>query len=179
MKLGKIFDQIKRKGLLPSCFLILLALAGGGRPVYAEEMTGVTENTKVMDVIEDPDFEGFGRLIFPADKTIDPDLELKDVGDILTWYNYVNPERTVEIVNYMKEQAEEGEQIFYDIYTEEEYGIVFLPRRSRREIRSGKCRGRFCLCGCYARQLSPGIGTVKKRLQCLRADLPSRRADCL
>ncbi len=120
MKLGKIFDQIKRKGLLPSCFLILLALAGGGRPVYAEEMTGVTENTKVMDVIEDPDFEGFGRLIFPADKTIDPDLELKDVGDILTWYNYVNPERTVEIVNYMKEQAEEGEQIFYDIYTEEE-----------------------------------------------------------
>ena len=151
MKLGKIFDQIKRKGLLPACFLILLALAGGGRPVYAEEMTGVTENTKVMDVIEDPDFEGFGRLIFPADKTIDPDLELKDVGDILTWYNYVNPERTVEIVNYMKEQAEEGEQIFYDIYTEKKkrririrkIRIVFLPRRSRREIRSGKCRWRF------------------------------------
>lgn len=114
------WKNIKRKGLLPSCLFCLLVLAGWNRPVQAEEMTTVTENTKVMDVIEDPAFEGFGRLIFPADKTIDSGLTLKDVGDILTWYNYVNPERTVEIVNYMKQQAEAGEQIFYDIYTEEE-----------------------------------------------------------
>jgi hypothetical protein len=36
------------------------------------------------------------------------------------YYTYVNPERTVEIVNYMKTKAEAGEQIFYDIYTDEE-----------------------------------------------------------
>lgn len=114
------WKNIKRKGLLPPCLFCILVLAGWSRPVQAEEMTTVTENTKVMDVIEDPVFEGFGRLIFPADKTIDSGLTLKDVGDILTWYNYVNPERTVEIVNYMKQQAEAGEQIFYDIYTEEE-----------------------------------------------------------
>src|SRR5699024_3570918 len=51
---------------------------------------------------------------------IDEDLTLRDVGDILTWYNNVNPNRTVEIVNYLRERAQSGEQIFYDIYTEEE-----------------------------------------------------------
>lgn len=42
------------------------------------------------------------------------------MGDILIWYNNVNPDRTVEIANYLKDQASSGEQIFYDIYTDEE-----------------------------------------------------------
>lgn len=73
-----------------------------------------------MDVINDPVFGDYGRLIFPVDRTIDEDLELQDVGEILTWYNNVNPDRTVEIANYLKDQVESGEQIFYDIYTDEE-----------------------------------------------------------
>lgn len=86
--------------------------------------TSYTEDTKVWDVIDDPAFAGYGRLIFPADKTIDKRMTLNEVGKILTWYNYVNPERTVEIVNYMKTKAEAGEQIFYDIYTDEEKAAV-------------------------------------------------------
>lgn len=79
-----------------------------------------TLNTKVTDVINDPVFGDYGRLIFPVDRTISEDLELQDVGDILVWYNNVNPDRTVEIANYLKDQAASGEQIFYDIYTDEE-----------------------------------------------------------
>ena len=60
--------------------------------------TGYTADTKVWDVIDNPAFEGYGRLIFPADKTIDKSMTLNEIGKILTWYNYVNPERTVEIV---------------------------------------------------------------------------------
>jgi len=82
--------------------------------------TGYMANTKVWDVINDPAFAGYGRLIFPADKTIDKNMTLSDVGRLLTWYNYVNPDRTVEIVNYMKTKAEAGEKIFYYIYTDEE-----------------------------------------------------------
>jgi len=82
--------------------------------------TSYTADTKVWDVINDPVFEGYASLIFPADKTIDKSMTLNEVGKILTWYTYVNPERTVEIVNYMKSKAEAGEQIFYDIYTDEE-----------------------------------------------------------
>lgn len=79
-----------------------------------------TLTTKVADVIHDPVFGDYGRLIFPVDRTISDDLELQDVGDILVWYNNVNPERTVEIANYLRDQAAAGNQIFYDIYTEEE-----------------------------------------------------------
>ena len=77
-----------------------------------------TTDTRVWDVVNDPAFTGYGRLIFPADKTIDKNMNLREVGNILTWYNYVNPDRTVEIVNYIKSKAEAGEQIFYDIYTD-------------------------------------------------------------
>lgn len=76
--------------------------------------------TKVMDVINYPVFGDYGRLIFPVDRTISDDLELQDVGNILIWYNNVNPDRTVEIANYLHDQAAAGNQIFYDIYTEEE-----------------------------------------------------------
>lgn len=79
-----------------------------------------TITTKVTEVMNDPAFEGYGRLIFPVDRPISDDLELQDVGDILIWYNNVNPERTVEIANYLKSRAVSGGQIFYDIYTDEE-----------------------------------------------------------
>ena len=90
-----------------------------GEPEETEEGE-YTLTTKVTDVINDPAFEDYGRLIFPVDRSIDGGLELQAVGDILIWYNNVNPERTVEIVNYMKNQVTSGEQIFYDIYTDEE-----------------------------------------------------------
>lgn len=79
-----------------------------------------TLQSKVADVIADPAFEGYGRLIFPVDMDIDKDLKLENVSTILPWYSEVNPDKTVEIVNYMKNMAESGQQIFYDIYTEEE-----------------------------------------------------------
>lgn len=94
--------------------------SGGQEDAPADGGEDYTLETKVMDVINDPVFEGYGRLIFPVDQVIDEDLELQDVGSILTWYNNVNPERTVEIVNYLKDQVSAGNQIFYDIYTEEE-----------------------------------------------------------
>jgi len=99
------------------------AIAATETPTDAPEdhiKPGYMADTKVWDVIDDPVFAGYGRLIFPADQTIDKSMTLNEVGKILTWYNYVSPERTVEIVNYMKTKAEAGEQIFYDIYTDEE-----------------------------------------------------------
>lgn len=79
-----------------------------------------TENRKVTEVMRDPAYGDYGQLIFPVDIAISEDLELKDVEDILPWYSEVNPKKTVEIVNYMKDRVTDGEQIFYDIYSEEE-----------------------------------------------------------
>ena len=84
------------------------------------DMSYFTKDTKVMDVINNKSFENFGNLIFPVDRTIDKNMTLETCDDLYIWYNYMNADKTVEIVNYMKEQVDSGNQIFYSIYTEEE-----------------------------------------------------------
>lgn len=95
---------------------------GSGGNTTADSNTGklLYQNSKVTEVMRDPAFGDYGHLIFPVDIVISEDLELKDVEDILPWYSEVNPKKTVEIVNYMKDRVTDGEQIFYDIYSEEE-----------------------------------------------------------
>lgn len=87
----------------------------------SEEYTdGYTVDSKVKDVIDNPIFGDYGRLIFPVDISIPSTLTLGDVDEILPWYSEVNPNKTVEVVNYMQEMVEAGDTIFYDIYSEEE-----------------------------------------------------------
>lgn len=75
-------------------------------------------NTPISEVAEDPVFGDYGRLIFPVeDWYMDGDV----LGDLrLTWYSHINPDRTVEICNYLHDHAAAGETVFYDIYTEAE-----------------------------------------------------------
>jgi acetyl esterase/lipase len=75
-------------------------------------------NSLVSDVINYPAFEGFGRLIFPANTGYYSGNTLGELK--LTWYSNIIPDKTVEIVNYMMNNAEAGNIIFYDIYTDEE-----------------------------------------------------------
>ena len=77
-----------------------------------------TKDTAISDVISDPVFEGYGRMIFPVDEGYYSGDTLGNLG--LTWYHNIDPDKTVEIANYMKSRAEAGEPVFYDIYTEEE-----------------------------------------------------------
>ena len=84
------------------------------------EYEPVTRSTLVRDVINEPAFEDYGRLLFPVDLSIPDNMTLEEVGDTLIWYRYINPDTTVEIVNTLGEQAASGDAVFYDIYTEEE-----------------------------------------------------------
>ena len=77
-----------------------------------------TIDTKISDVINDPAFEDYGRLIFPVNSGYYSGDTLGELE--LTWYNNIAPDKTVEIANYMKSRAENGDIIFYDIYTDEE-----------------------------------------------------------
>ena len=84
--------------------------------------TGITEyytrNTLISEVQSDPAFGNYGRLIFPVDSGYMGGSTLGNLS--LAWYNYIDPDKTVEICNYMKTQAENGNTFFYDIYTDEE-----------------------------------------------------------
>jgi acetyl esterase/lipase len=77
-----------------------------------------TVNTKILDVINDPALEDYGRMLFPVNSGYYSGDTLGELG--LTWYNNINPDKTVEIANYMKSHAESGDVIFYDIYNDEE-----------------------------------------------------------
>lgn len=77
-----------------------------------------TVNTKISDVLSDTAFGDYGRLIFPVDSGFYSGDTLGELR--LTWYNNIDPNKTVEIANYMKNHAQAGETIFYDIYTDEE-----------------------------------------------------------
>ncbi|MDO5116718.1 MAG: alpha/beta hydrolase [Synergistaceae bacterium] len=77
-----------------------------------------TRETKISDVITDPAFGEYGRLIFPVNSIYYSGDTLGTLS--LTWYSHIDSDKTVEICNYMKSHAKAGDTIFYDIYTDEE-----------------------------------------------------------
>lgn len=96
---------------------------GSGNKKETDKQTTVekvTEKTLVTQVINNPVFGSYGRLLFPVDEVISDTLVLEDIEEILPWYHNVKPEKTVEIINTLMERTANKETIFYDIYTEEE-----------------------------------------------------------
>lgn len=81
-----------------------------------------TQDSTVREVITDSAFGDFGRLLFPVDFTVPEDATLSEISsnDVYVWYSDIQPEKTVEIVNYLKSRADAGEQIYFPIYSENE-----------------------------------------------------------
>ena len=118
------------KGMITCLLSMLLVLsacqkqtdtkADENRQTQGTEMTEnyFTTDTKIREVLSDPVFGSYGRLIFPVNSRYYSGDTLGNLS--MSWYNDIDPQETVEIVNTMKERATAGEKIFYDIYTEEE-----------------------------------------------------------
>lgn len=78
----------------------------------------VTPDSTIQDVISHPAFRGFGRFILPLDRgTADLRMPLSRMGTLLPYHSHVNPEKAVEIINRMVEEAGTGRQIFYSFYS--------------------------------------------------------------
>ncbi|MBR1434976.1 MAG: hypothetical protein IJ584_07675 [Bacteroidales bacterium] len=76
------------------------------------------KTSDISEVMADPSFGNFGRLLFPVQSGYWSGTTLGDLD--LVWYNYIDPDKTVEIVNTLKSRADGGEMVFIDIYTEAE-----------------------------------------------------------
>lgn len=109
-----------------------------GSQMEQMNLSSFDKNTRIADVMNNSSFGDYGRLIFPADTGYYSGDSLEELR--LTWYNNISPDKTVEIVNYLKNHADAGETVFYDIYTEEEKaadpdkedtGIVLFQGQSR------------------------------------------------
>lgn len=96
----------------------LVTLLEGGDDIFEE----FTKDTTVGEIKNDPAFGDFGRLLFPVDRTVTDDMTLEDISSsfVYIWYNYIDVDETVTIVNRLKADAEAGKQIFYSIYSDDE-----------------------------------------------------------
>ena len=97
--------------------LLALPVMAAAEGTHTEDFT---VDTKILDVIDHPAFTGFGRLLFPTAFEIPARLPIEELYYLLPAYHTINPENAAEVLNYLKNQAEDGNQIFYDIYTDEE-----------------------------------------------------------
>lgn len=123
---------MKMKILLPTLLILLLSacaftpkqpaqiLQEGDEP--NAESNEFTLDTTVGEVISDPAFGDFGRLLFPVDRAVPEDMTLNEVStsNVYVWYSDIQPDKTVEILNTLREKANDGSQIFYRFYSEEE-----------------------------------------------------------
>lgn len=107
------------------CTALLLTGCGGQtaqQPVQSmppqADTAAFTRQTPIEEVKQDPAFGAYGRLLFPVQDYYYSGDTLEELR--LTYYSHIDPDMTVEIVNTLKERAEAGQTIFYDIYTEEE-----------------------------------------------------------
>lgn len=117
-----------------------------------------TENSTVGDVLNDPDFDGFGRLLFPVDLSISNRMTLKQISNssVYMWYSNIKAEKTVEIINYFKSERLKGNQIFYNIYSDQQIandptirntGIFFFRGEPGKEFAITNAGGGFYYVG--------------------------------
>ena len=117
---------MRRKTLVSMlCFAACLALLSACGSAAREEDTmpetnsgEYTARSSINDVISDPVFSDYGRLLFPTERGYMSGDTLGSLG--LTWYSHIDPAETVEIVNTLHERAASGETVFCDIYTDAE-----------------------------------------------------------
>ena len=139
-----------------ACILFFLAgctnqQAGSGQET--EEINSASEvgtvgpfnrNTKIEEVRNDPAFGSYGRLIFPVDEGYWSGETLEELH--LTWYNNIDPDKTVEIANTLWQRAAEGETVFYDIYTDEEKEVDPDKRDTGLFFFKGNPGEKFAVC---------------------------------
>lgn len=129
----------------------------------------ITTKTKIRDIISDPGLGDWGRLLFPVNVGY---YSGETLGDLqFTWYSHINPQKTVEIVRYVAERAENGEQVFFDIYSDEEKradpdkrntGIFFFRGNSGAKTAICNAGGGFAYVGAMHDSLPHALELSKK-----------------
>lgn len=103
-----------------------------------------TRTSRISDVMSDSAFGDFGRLLFPVNSGYWSGSTLEQLQ--LTWYSHIDPDKTVEIVNYLKGKVLDGETVFYDIYTEAEKAADAHKHNTGLFFFRGHKGARFAVC---------------------------------
>lgn len=117
-------NKAKKRALVSLGLLLLLTTACGRNPIGTDNSTAESKRTIVTEekgseqakmriytldstvgeVLGDPIFEDFGHLLFPVDRSVTEDMSLAEVSSsrVFVWYNNIQPEKTVEVINHLK-----------------------------------------------------------------------------
>jgi acetyl esterase/lipase len=94
---------------------------GQGSESTTENSMHLKTSSTIRDVLNHPAFEGFGQFILPLDRgRYNMDMPLENIASLLPYHSNVDPDAAVNTINYMIDEVDSGETIFYDIYTDQE-----------------------------------------------------------
>jgi acetyl esterase/lipase len=94
---------------------------GQGSESTMENSMHMKTSSTIRAVVNHPAFEGFGQFILPLDRgRYDMDMPLENIALLLPYHSNVDPVAAVNTINYMIDEVNSGETIFYDFYTDEE-----------------------------------------------------------
>lgn len=128
--------------------------------------------TRVEDVIADPAFAGFGRLLFPTTfGPPDPAMTLQDLPRWLPFHNCIRADTTTMVLNELRARAAAGETIFYPIYTGAEQrrdpalrdtGLFFFRGRPGAPFAAVNAGGGFYYVGAIHESLPHALALSRK-----------------
>ena len=96
-------------------------MAAGAAVAYQALAGPLSVDATVGDVLQHPAFAAFGYLLLPSDQDRrKPTLALRNLASLLPYHTNVNTASVVSSLNRLIDDARDGRQIFYDIYTEAE-----------------------------------------------------------
>lgn len=122
------------------------------------KLNHINEKTKVLDVINDPLFQEYGRLIFPTEMShITPSMTINQMQSLLPYHSCINTKTTIEVIHYFKEQELDNNKVFYNIYSEEDMqkdpskkqtGLFFFKGKKNAPFAIINAGGGFSYVGC-------------------------------
>lgn len=82
----------------------------------------VDVGTSVGEIVRMPEFDDFGRLLFPVDRMPNLSSTLEDLarGNTFIWYSNLKSVVFARAIDRLKTDADQGCTIFYSIYDQEE-----------------------------------------------------------
>jgi acetyl esterase/lipase len=145
---------------------------GDGSGSTTENGMHLKTSSTIRDVVNHPAFEGFSQFILPLDRgRYDINMPLENVASLLPYHSNVDPDTVVNTINYMIDEADSGETIFYDFYTDrqkqsdptkESTGLLFFRGEPGAPFAVISPGGGFAYVGSIHEGFPPAIALTQK-----------------
>lgn len=85
-----------------------------------EERIYLTADSTIRALLEYKRIKRFSRFILPLEWGYSENTKLGEIDYLLPYHSNIKPETTIKAINYIIGETEKGNEIFFDIYTEDE-----------------------------------------------------------